>query len=436
MVFPIRRWRPFKRPKLPKRLSRYDWLEVAILTVKCVRDAGSLAPVPYLEKSAEVVLRILEGIKQAESNGKDFEKLVKDIVDMVDIISKEAALAQHPQPEDSPFNQSCRALAEDLTELEEELAQIREENQSRIRWFIFASKFQKDIEGQRSQLRDIKVNFQTAMLSDMRQMQAYMQRHFLVKVETKWQAPHGQFRLVNATNEHFVLPVHLYPTYQDFESILHPLLRNWVGREFVERGAYELVRANETTSIDPSSWREKLTDGCTIWMNIVVKQSEMDQRDDSRQCPKCGFLCVYGALGSEVTCSSCQAIFRVSEAFVDVVDGDAPDSSPEEGHDDSARDSIPTTPNNARQASLAKASTSRRRLNLQYFSRIHVFLDTIIKAGQSSLPSLSSPVSAVPHQGPSTPPIEHFVHQTSRVDVTKTFLRMSKICRMRGFENV
>jgi hypothetical protein len=74
-----------------------------------------------------------------------------------------------------------------------------------------------------------------------------------------------------------------------------------MGLEFVERGAYELVRQGETMSIDASSWREKIIDGCTIWMNIVVKQSEMERREDSRQCPRCRHLCDYASLGNEVT---------------------------------------------------------------------------------------------------------------------------------------
>jgi hypothetical protein len=83
--------------------------------------------------------------------------------------------------------------------------------------------------------------------------------------------------------------------------LIPSLFKNRMGQDFVERGAYELVRQDEVTSIDASSWREKVIDGCTIWMNIVLKHSEMERREDSRQCPRCEYLCDYASLGTEVT---------------------------------------------------------------------------------------------------------------------------------------
>ncbi|KAJ7846014.1 caspase domain-containing protein [Mycena leptocephala] len=313
---------PFRRLRIikPSGLSHCDWLEVAILTVKGVRDAGSLAPVPYLEKSAEVVLRILEGIKLA-----------------------------------------------------------------------------------------IQVD-----------MQEYLRTHLPATVGIRWQAPHPQFRLVDATNVHFVFPVHFFPTFQDFAQYLPSLFRNRMVRELVEQGAYELVRehGSGTISIEPSSWRGNIMDGCTIWMNIVVKQSEIQPQEDSRQCPRCGYLCVYGSLGSEVQCSSCHTMFRVSEAFVEeeesIDEKEIPDkeeliddqeiSDKKELIDDeefsdeeeftnllteaSPMDhttavssgptelaSQPTPSSTVRQMSSAGVVNQKQILNLQYFSRIHVLLD-------------------------------------------------------------
>jgi hypothetical protein len=91
-----------------------------------VRDAGSLAPVPYIEKAAEIVLRILVGIQasifnlavahesdwllncsKSRETAKNFRELAEDMVDMVKMI--EETLGQ-PRPQESRFPQTCNHL--------------------------------------------------------------------------------------------------------------------------------------------------------------------------------------------------------------------------------------------------------------------------------------------------------------------------------------
>ncbi|KAJ7848022.1 hypothetical protein B0H14DRAFT_3453384 [Mycena olivaceomarginata] len=187
----------------PSGLSGCEWLDAAICAVKLVRDAGSLAPVPYIEKAAEIVLRIL----QVKRNGENFRELAEDMVDMVKMI--EETLGQ-PRSQESRFPHTCNHLLAELTQLETKLDQIRRKSQSRVRWFLFSSAIHEEIEGERAQLKKMLDKFQTALQVDMRQMQSVMQemqvtlhQYLVANLPAQVVVPSirpGQFTLVDAMN--------------------------------------------------------------------------------------------------------------------------------------------------------------------------------------------------------------------------------------------
>jgi hypothetical protein len=57
---PLTRIRVFK---LPSSLSRCDWLDASVETLKLLQDGSGLLPVPYVQEALAIVIRILEGIQ-------------------------------------------------------------------------------------------------------------------------------------------------------------------------------------------------------------------------------------------------------------------------------------------------------------------------------------------------------------------------------------
>ncbi|KAJ6614154.1 hypothetical protein B0H10DRAFT_176591 [Mycena sp. CBHHK59/15] len=277
----------------PSGLEHLDWLATSISIVKSIGEAGSLAPFPYIHLAAGTVVKILEGLQTVKTNGEDFEELAKDIVSVVVTIRN--TILEHPRAPASHVSIKCNDLVKYLLQLEMRLNEIRRKNRSLIYRYLFSSSIRSAIAQERDQIKRMMFNFQTMVLLDV---QLSITERLPATVDSRGRrAVHDQFRLVDAMNVEFSFPVHLYPTYQHFAKLLPSLFLDRVGRNFVEDGAYELIREGDSAllAISDSSWREKVTNGSTILMNIVLKQS--NTRQDSRQCPRCHYLCTYGVLG-------------------------------------------------------------------------------------------------------------------------------------------
>ncbi|KAJ7832993.1 Alpha/Beta hydrolase protein [Mycena leptocephala] len=288
-LMPLTRIRVFK---LPSSLSRCDWLDASVETLKLLQDGSGLLPVPYVQEALAIVIRILEGIQRIKRNREEFEELAQDMVDSV--VTIRDTILEHPNVPASYFTRRCH-----------DLVRIRQE-----------------INRKRNLVKRRMTNFQLMLSLDIR---LFIEEHIPRSLVSHSTIGSSQFRLVDAMNIEFTFPLNVYPTYQDFIQLLPSLFLNRVGKKLVDSGDYELMAGeNDSSALMPSTWRNKVIGGSTVWMNVVLK----NQARDSRQCPRCNYLCLYATLGDNVTCckwivnalicdsSSCQTVFRVSEAFI------------------------------------------------------------------------------------------------------------------------
>ncbi|KAJ6559454.1 hypothetical protein DFH09DRAFT_514749 [Mycena vulgaris] len=205
----------------------------------------------------------------------------------------------------------------------------------------------------------------------------FMEANLPRSIEPQWSLA-TQFTLLDPMNVKWFFPLNIYPTYESFAEFLPSIFLNRMGKWFVDNGDYELGGENDTAALRPSTWREKVITGSTVVMSIVLRKYSQD----SRQCPRCDYLCLHATLGDEVTCSSCQTVFRVSEAFIqDIhVEGSTGGGKPSAEHATAAYER-PTSPADdgvslaPRRDPPPAEITQHQDLDFRCFSRFHVFLD-------------------------------------------------------------
>jgi hypothetical protein len=72
---------------------------------------------------------------------------------------------------------------------------------------------------------------------------------------------------------------------QDFDYIVQVHCKDRVGINFIERGDYEVLHAEDSEIIGPSELASTVAPGMKLEMSIVMRQSTADQT----RCPRCGY---------------------------------------------------------------------------------------------------------------------------------------------------
>ncbi|KAJ7031062.1 hypothetical protein C8F04DRAFT_1186335 [Mycena alexandri] len=77
-------FRPFKSPSTS--IVKSDWLALSILAAKTAKDAGELAPFPYIKGACGMVVSLLEAVEKVQKNQEDLKDLCENIDEIVGIL--------------------------------------------------------------------------------------------------------------------------------------------------------------------------------------------------------------------------------------------------------------------------------------------------------------------------------------------------------------
>jgi hypothetical protein len=73
---------------------------------------------------------------------------------------------------------------------------------------------------------------------------------------------------------------------QDFDHVLQVHCKDQIGIDFIERGDYEILRAEDNQIIPRSEFGTAVEPGMKLEMSIVLWQERMNQN----KCPRCGHM--------------------------------------------------------------------------------------------------------------------------------------------------
>jgi len=157
----------------------------------------------------------------------------------------------------------------------------------------------------------------------------------------------------------------------DFDYIINGYCRDRFGNRFVERGDYEILRADDSRMINRSEFANAVEPGMVFEMSIVMRRSETVQ-DNKEKCPRCLHINSNAtATGGWIECCKCSGQFQIAEAdnglddnrTGEVIDDDEEIMSPASRSQSRAKDTVYTFNDQGRPQ--ADDGT-------QFFRRIHV----------------------------------------------------------------
>jgi hypothetical protein len=76
---------------------------------------------------------------------------------------------------------------------------------------------------------------------------------------------------------------------KDFDYVINGYCKNRIGDSFIERGDYQVVRAEDTRVINPSEFAAKVKSGMKVEISIVLRRNA-DFKDAKTRCPRCRYM--------------------------------------------------------------------------------------------------------------------------------------------------
>jgi hypothetical protein len=76
---------------------------------------------------------------------------------------------------------------------------------------------------------------------------------------------------------------------QGFDHILRGYFKDRIGQDYVERGDYHVLRAEDSQVINPSELASTVEPGMVIEMSIILRQ-KFAIGDNEKACPRCRYI--------------------------------------------------------------------------------------------------------------------------------------------------
>lgn len=71
---------------------------------------------------------------------------------------------------------------------------------------------------------------------------------------------------------------------KDFNYVINGYCKDRAGNRFIERGDYQIIRAEGSRVIGPSAFARTVEPGMVLEISIILRQATAFQKD----CPRCG----------------------------------------------------------------------------------------------------------------------------------------------------
>jgi len=110
------------------------------------------------------------------------------------------------------------------------------------------------------------------------------------------------------------VPTIFCSTWRDFDYVIQVHCRDHQGCDFIARGDYEIIRAEDFQIIQPSEFASAVQSGVKLEMSIVMWQKTADER----KCPRCGHINFPPtAINGWIECRRCLGHFLITAANQD-----------------------------------------------------------------------------------------------------------------------
>ncbi|KAG6827667.1 hypothetical protein H0H92_010829 [Tricholoma furcatifolium] len=216
--------------------SHSAWLSGLIDTAKAIQELGKLAPVPYAEIAAGVVVQILLRVQAMQNNIDDFRDLSQSLVDII-VIMRDTLLRYNQRRSDPPpeITRYCNAFIDELLKLHTEMMDTCRKNESWTSRFLKAATTAKEIGRYHNRINNMRLNFVVGMVirTELRCAEQQVPHHLVYTANLVY--------LVDAMNDMAPVPMDQCRTQKD--DVLYP------PPEGVPSGCYDIVYREETQEV-------------------------------------------------------------------------------------------------------------------------------------------------------------------------------------------